>query len=380
MRALNNKQAFEQQIRTTHKLRTSITVTDLNGKHATDISARLLDGQVNIDTTAETSRQLSLTFDDPTHSLALDSSSPSDGALFTDRMVSIELGVFVESIASWVDVPVFVGPMVTMQRDGGQVQVSCLGKEHLASAMMWRPMTLKRGMHLDDAIKTILRERAGETRFSIPSTKRKLPDKLSMGRTSIPWVEARKLANVCGWQLYYDGAGVCRARQEPRTSLFTFDSSLVLSDPSVSYDLANVRNAVWVKGRKKKRKGQKGTPPMISVTAVAGSSHALSPWSLGRSGAPRYLVELIEEDGIRSRADAARLARTTLNRLLVEFVSASFDSLPVPHLDPLDVVTLKTSDISVRFSLKQASIPLTHSGSMSVGTLKNVRPSRKAIR
>lgn len=380
MISLTNKKEFEQQLRATHKLRTTLSVTDLNGKHPSDISARLLDGQVNIDTTAETSRQLSLTFDDPTHSLALDSSSPSDGALFTDRMLAVELGIYVESIAKWVDVPVFVGPLVTMQRDGGQVQVSCLGKEHLASSMMWRPMTLKKGMHLDDAIRAILRERAGETRFAIPKTSRKLPKALSLGRTSIPWVEARKLASVCGWQLYYDGAGVCRARREPSTSLFTFDSSLVLSDASVTYDLANVRNTVWVKGHKHQKKHAKGKPPLISVSATAGRSHALSPWSLGRTGAPRYLVELIEQDNIRSRANAQHLARQTLSKLLVESVSASFDSLPVPHLDPLDVVSLKTDDVSVRFSLRQASIPLTHSGSMSVGSLKNVRPSRKAIR
>lgn len=380
MIALTHRAAFEQQLRRTHRMRTAVTVSDLNGKQTTDISARLIDGQVNIDTSAETTRQLSLTFDDPTHSLALDSDSPSDGALFTDRLVRVELGVYVDALAQWVDVPVFCGPLATMQRDAGQVQVSCLGKEHLASSMMWRPLTLKRGMTLDDAIRTILRERAGETHFAIPTTKRRLPKPLSLSRQAVPWVEARKLAKACGWQLYYDGAGVCRARRAPSTSLFTFDSSLVLNEPSVTYDLSTVRNTVWVKGHKKQKRGEKGKPPLISVTAFAPKSHALSPWRLGRADAPRYLVELIELDNVRSKADAQRLANQTLSSLLVETVSASFESLPVPHLDPLDVVTLDVDSATVRFAVTKASIPLTHAGSMSVGALKRVRPNRKTIR
>lgn len=365
---------FEQQLRTNAKIRVRVRMQNLSGDTLGDLTDRLQDGQVNIDTSGEADRQCSLTLDDPNHSLNLDSDAPGDGALYADRMVRVDYGLYVDALARWVDVPVFTGPVVTMNRSGAAVELSCLGKEHLAKGQCWRPLSLKKGTNTGDAIKYILRERAGEDRFAFGTTRHRLPKGVNLDRLAQPWAAAKTLAASIGRQLYYDGAGVCRLRTPPGGSLFTFTDALVTSDPQVTYDLANIINTTWVKGFKPKGK------PRVTAYAVAPVTHPLSPNRLGRNGTPRFFVELIEKDGVRSNTDALRLARANLRNKLLEGVSATFDSLPVPHLDPGDVVRLSTEDTSLTFVLRQASIPLTHAGVMSVGATKRVKPRRSRIR
>jgi len=366
--------AFEEQLRGTAKLRVRVRMQNLDGDTLSELTDRLADGQVNIDTTGEADRQCGLTLDDPHHTLNLDSSGPSDGALYADRMIRADWGLYVDALGEWVDVPVFTGPVVTMSRNGASVELSCLGKEHLAKGQCWRPLTLKKGMNTVHAIRTILAERAGETRFAFGTTKHRLPKDVALDRMAQPWAAARALAASLGRQLYYDGAGVCRLRTPPRTSLFTFNGELVMSDPSVTYDLSTVINTVWVKGHKPKGKDR------VTAFATAPNTHPLSALRLGRNGVPRYFVELVEKDGVRSNKDAEALARSILHGKLMEGVASTFDSLPVPHLDPGDLVRLSTEDTSLTFVLRQASIPLTHSGVMSVGTTKRVSPVRSHIR
>lgn len=368
--------AFEQTLRETHELRARIYVLNLSGASLGEVTSRLLDGQVNFDTSAETTRQLTMSLDDPSHALSMDSSSPADGALYADRMIRVEYGVYVPKLSRWVNVPIFTGPITGMTRNGSQVDLSCLGKEHLAGGQAWRPLTLKQGTNIGNAIKTILRERAGETSFAFPTVTAKLGKHgVSLGALSSPWAVATQLARSIGRQLYYDGAGVCRMRRPPNGVLFTFNGDVVLSDPAVTYDLGSIINAVLVKG-KKGAKGKKS----IGASAVAARNHPLSPYSLGRAGEPRYYVEVVDNDAIKTKKKAREIARNTLRGHLFEGVTCDFDALPQPHLEPLDVVRLDTEGTSVTFVLHKASIPLSHSGVMSVGTTKRVTPNRRHIR
>lgn len=371
------RRLFESTLLSTHLMRTRIRLQNLDGDDLSDLSTRLLDGQVNIDTTAATTRQCSLTLDDPNHTLNLDSDAPGDGALYADRMIRADCGVYVPALTRWVNVPTFTGPIATMSRNGASVQLGCLGKEHLAFGQAWRPLTLRKGMNTVDAIRTILRERAGERRFSFPNLRHRLPKTVSLGRMSSPWGVAQQLARSLGRQLYYDGAGVCRLRTRPRGAVFTFrdGNGTVLSDAQITYDLGTIINTIWVKGGKPKGKKQ-----AVTAAVTAPRSHPLSPWRLGRNDEPRYLVEEVDNDHVRSSKDARALARRTLDSRLLEGVTTTFDALPVPHLDPLDVVRLATDETSITFVLNQASLPLVHSGVMSVGTVRRVTPAKGRIR
>lgn len=377
-RSSTERLAYEAQLGSTHRVQTDVRLLALSdGRELSNLTPRLLDGQVDIDATAETTRSAQLTINDPDHTLHLDSRGLGDGAIYLDRLIQITLSVFVGKLNKWIEVPVFRGPVVGLARDGASIKLDALGMEHLSKGQAWLPMSFDTGDDVVATIKAILRDRGGERSFSFPSRGGRLPKPLALGRTSQPWATARTLAASIDRQLYYDGRGVCRLRAIPTAVAWTFKSGnggTVLSAPDVTYDLSSASNLVWVRGPKIKGKTQ------VTATAVPPRSHPLSPAALGRNGVPRYLVTVVDNDKIRSKKDAQTIADKRLASVLREGVQVTFDALPVPHLDPLDPIRLTTPDASVTFLLGQLSIPLVHTGVMSVGRNRRVTPNRKAVR
>jgi hypothetical protein len=371
-------QAFLRQLSVTHEMQVRVLLLTLSGTEVADLTSRLLDGQVDIDSTAETTRSLDLSLNDPDHVLHLDSRGLGDGALFLDRLISVIYGVFVPSLNRWVEVPIFRGPIIALARDDTTLKVNCLGMEHLAKGNAWLPMTFGKGHDVVRTIKAILTERAGEKRFNFPPSGGRLPAPLSLGRMTQPWAASRKLAKSINRQLYYDGSGTCCLRPFPKAVAWTFksgDGGTVLTLPDVTYDLSSVINTVWVRGKKGTTK-----KPQITATAYPARDHPLSPWALGRNDHPRYLVEAIDNDAIRSHAEAKEQADDRLGAVLREGVDVTFDAIPVPNLDPYDVLALSTPSASLTFKVGRISIPLSHSEAMSVGANRRVSPNRKRVR
>lgn len=394
------QRAYEDALGATGKPRVRAALQSIEGDEIADLSDRLVDGQVNIDSTAEVTRQATLVVDDPTHALHLDADAPAEGAMFADRLVQITYGLWVDGIGDdgkWVDVPVFTGPIAAMSRDGSSVELSCLGKEHLARGNAWRSLDIKKGANTLDAIRRILKERGGETKFDFPEsgalTRKTLADHVSLSRLSVPWDEALHLAGSINAQLFYDGRGRCVLRDDGVSGAWTFrdgNGGTVLSPPDVAWDLDNLVNAVFVKGKKPsgkdgkdkddETKKHKGAKKAVTATAVAGRNHPLSPYKLGRNGVPRYLAVEVENDKLATKADVQRAAENALAASLEQGVTVSFDALPIPHLDVGDKVKLKANDLTLDFTFRTASLPLVHSGVMSVGAVKRVTPSLTSIR
>lgn len=361
--------ALNAALATHHEIRVRVSILTLSGAYSADLSSALLDGQVNVDSSADVTRSASLTLLDPNRSLSIDSNSPSDSALFMDRLVRINYGVVVSG--AWVDVPVFTGPITKLSRTGDTLSVEASGMESLAQTPAWHPLNLRKGTRKTDAIRLILSERAGETTFAIPTMGSRLPKPLSLGPQDIPWKVARSIATGLGCQLFYDGHGTCRLRQWPGTSVYTVQPAAMMSPLQLAYSPATA-NAVQVIGAT-----PKGAKAPITYSTVAPASHPLSPQALGRNGVPRYLPAFVQDDTIRSVAEAKVVADHQLSQGLLEAVTASLDVLPLPHLEPGDVVTAYTDEGHVTFRLSSFSLPLTTGGSMSVGYLRNVSPKRR---
>lgn len=371
---------FEKALRSSHTRRVEVSVTNLQGAVLGRISPVLLDGQVTVDRAADVSRTASLTFLDPHHSLSFDTNSPDDAALYADRMIRVDYIVSVPALDREVETTVFLGPVTKLDRAGDVVTVEAQGKEALASGAIWRPLTLKKGTRMTAGIRTLMRDRAGERQLQIPNANARIPKARSLDRFSSIWSHARKLASGLNRQLFYDGAGTLILRNPPNSPVYTFrdeDGGDVVSDVQVSYEMENVKNTVLVIGAK-----PKGAKSRVRARAIAPRNHALSPWRLGRSGGPRYLVEVIEDSAIRTKKEAQAKANQVLKNRLRETVQVTFDALPVPHLDPGDLVRIRTASFSTTFRLGQFTIPLTPTGSptMSVGYLKRTVPNRKRIR
>lgn len=365
---------LEATLASSHAMRVTVTLQNLAGSHKANLSKMFDGGQITVDMDADVTRSAQITLVDPQGTLSFDSDSPSDTAMYLDDMIAIEYGVFVPQLDRWVDIPVFTGPIVKLERDEETVTIEAQGKESLAMGAAWRTFTRKKGTNRLDAIKDILRVLAGETRFNFENSSNRIGKDVAVGRETVPWNEAKRLTKAFGKQIFYDGDGVCRLRSYPQSSVFTFregDGGTVVTTPKVSYDSSEVKNIIWVKGGL-----PKGAKKKISVHRVAPTTHPLNPSRLGRNGVPRYLLEVVEDDTIRSKIDAQVLGDQILYDRLLQSIEVKFDAMPIPHLEPGDLVTINTGEYSATFRLRAFSIPLVAGDAMQVGYTKRIPPKK----
>jgi hypothetical protein len=380
------RRAFEAALVSSHTRRVEVDVYTLDGDLLSALGGVLIDGQVNVDFDAESSRSASLTFLDPNHAINFDTDSPDDGALYADRIIRIRYGVHVPSLGRYVEVPVFTGPVTGLRREGVTVHVDAQGKEALVRGAVWSPMTFKKGATVTGVIWTLLAQRGGETQFNMPTAwngkgrQLTIPRTRSIDRKAEIWATAKSFARSINRQLYYDGAGVAVLRPLPSSPVYTFrpgNGGSMLTPVAVEYQLADIKNTIEVVGQPPS--GSKG---VVRAVAKAPAGHPLSPNRLGRNGAPRYLVESVDDSNIRSNSAAAARAREILNDRLLAAVDVTFDSLPIPHLDGGDIVSVQTPEFTSKFRLRKFTIPLAPSGEpvMSVGYLKRVTPTRRSTK
>lgn len=373
-----DKAKLDALLQTHHRIIVSVQLMDLSHKYMSDISRRLISGQVDVDAKAtESTRQATLELLDPMYELHLDGDAPQDGSVFYTRMIKIIYTVVSTDGKTRFSIPIFCGPIDKVERNGPIVGITAVGKDKLAMSQVWKGKTYKKGHRKTWVIANILMELAGEAASKIKVTEiKEKAGKVSISRDDTAWNEAKKLATSLNQQLFYDGRGICQLRRLPKKTLYTFrEKGTLLTAPHVAYDVAGVVNAVEVVGGKPKGKKTK-----ISYRVVAPKTHTLSPWSMGRNGSPRYLPEVIENESIKSIVKARRLAKARLKNALLEQVEVTFDSLPVPYLEEGDLVRVSSDAFSGAFRMEKFSIPLTADGTMSVGYLRRVTPSKRFLK
>lgn len=369
----SDQAVFHNALRDNHVMHVGVQILALDHTPIADVSDQLLDGQVDMDRSQDVTRTLSMSLSDPKGSLPFDSDSPANGAIFMDRMIHVTYSVYVDGLSDWVDVPVFTGPVTALDRQNDVVELTAQGKEILSMGAAWHPMTIRKGTKFTTAIWLILSQRGGEDHFDLGDLSLAMPRPLAIGREDAPWRKAWTLANAINRQLFYDGRGVVRLRRFPGTPHFTFNDQAVLGPPQISYSLTtyNVVNVVGGVPPKKKDR--------LHYTARPDVNHPLSPWRLGRNGHGRFLVDFITNDQLRTPGSCKEVAQRTLAQHLAQSVAVSFDALPVPHLEPGDLIQVSTGDGALNFRLDQFSLPLVVADDtgMSVGAKKNVRARRR---
>lgn len=352
--------AFERGLVSSHSIRITVRLLDLDHRHVADLSGSLLGGQVNVDGLADVTRSASLELLDVAKAIRLDSGSPVAGAVFLDRMVQVLYGVWSESLPRWVDVPIFTGPITSLTRSGPALRIEAEGKEALAR-QAWRPTGVATGATEAALVRAVM-ALTGETRYSLPASSPRTSRKVIITGESDPWALAKASTTQ---QLYYDGRGVLVMRPLPTRSVFAFregEGGAITSEPEISFSSDEIRNAVGVTGGV-----PKGAKTPVRARAYAPATHPFSPRSLGRANAPRYLIEEVEAPGILTVAAAQSLADQRLKAVLLQGIDASFEALVVPHLDPRDVIGVVTGDFSTTLRATRFSIPLNADGAMSVG-------------
>lgn len=392
-----------------HLIQISVDVLDHNEKHRDTLTwpeARVVDGEIQVDLTADVTRSCSLTLLDPNHKLSFDPKSPSQGALYAGYFINVKYGVWLPDSLEWVEIPVFYGPLTSYEQTNETVQLEAQGKEALLldPHFTMQGYTIRAGMRLDDAIKKVA-EKAGETHFDLPDLDKRLPEhrvitpkmepwNVIQGGTKTAWTQRQWTSygnkdkkkdkftpKLIGGDLlsvgdvdryaFYDGHGRLCVRKHHETPQFTFDDGWLTESPSVSYNLEGFVNYVYVKGTK--GKGAKKTP---YAWAVLPDNHPLSGVSLGRNGTPRYITMEVET-ALTTTEDCFNRAQQILHQHARTGVNASFVCLPMPLMEEGDRIRLATNDYDFDFVLKQWSLPLTSASGMAIGMNRRTLPRYK---
>lgn len=365
-----------------HEIKVTVQVLDNEHRVLSVVTQILLDGQVDAKMVTvrnaeeiEVSRVCRLQLLDPTRTMTFDSASPDAGALYLDRMVRVVYSVRCPS--RWVDVPVFTGPVIKCDRDGDIVNVEAHGKEEFGLGAAYSPLTLKG--RKTDAIRTLL-DRSGETAryVEIPASAENLTTALTVGRESKLFAKAFWVAASMNRRLFYDGRGIGRSvalSSKSVASISSGNGGLLMTDPQISFDTQNLVNIVRVVGGK-----PEGSKSAVVATEVAPSTHPLSPYKIGRNGKPRYLLQVYENTNLRTVAAARAAALTLLRQSLLQQIDVTYDCLPIPHLEPWDVVTVQTPNFNLAHQANSFSLPLRHDAEMTIGYQRNLSKPRRPVR
>lgn len=344
----------------------------------------IVEGSVDVDASADISRQLSLTLLDPRDRLRFEANSPAHGAIFADRYIAVKWCVWVEEeVEDWVKVPVFWGPVTKFSREGPRVTIEGMGKESrlLAPHYTVQGYMIHKGERLDDVIERVT-HKTGERRFDLPRLKHRIKEKRAVQPGAEPWkilkggeaddngktVQGLVESAPGHLDIGYDPRGRLSIRKRARhpSLKLRWDRDLT-AEPTFDYDIEAFRNAVRVRTSKTKGKGS------IDVTESLPNHHPLSPKSLAHNGDDVYFLEVVDADELKSEKEARKRAKEELDRLSKEGVSVQCECLPMPHVEEGDQLQVQTADYLIDFALRSFTIPLVPGEPMSINFNKRVR-------
>ena len=376
--------AYERALRTHAGVATTVQMMDLSHHLIASVTPVSLDGQVNVSENDGVVRTLNMGFLDPDRALRLDGDVPSAGVAGMNRLIRVTQYVQVEELDRWLGVAVFTGRPSLLERDGDVVTVTAQSKEclHLHTVPGF---TIRKGASVAGAIRYILAA-AGETRFRIPSgIPDRLPTAIQVGGQDTeqqPWTVARRLAASLGMQLFYDNWGFVVLRQFPQDYAWTLvehgEDANTLSRVRTSTDLTSIRNRVVVIGHTTEIKGRKGVPsrssrPLVKVLH-APEDHPFSEQSLAVNGVPWIDAAYYDEPNLHTTSQVLRFGSAQLTRLLAESTHVQTTMVPIFHLDPMDLLQMRSATGTFGFRFRSGSIPLGASAEgMSVGWINTVR-------
>jgi len=358
--------AYRQALHSVYTKRIVVDLLDRNGNVIEPLTHAFQGGEVIVDADADVTRASTITVLDPAHEYGFDSDTYQGGKLDLTRQLRIWWVMYGGGLGRRISVPVFTGPLTRARRDGSILTLEGQGKEVRGLTPSRRTLTIKKGALRTDAIKVILAERMGETRFdAIPHSTSRLPNDLVVGPKDPPLAVIKRVAGALNCQFFYDAAGVPRLRPFPTRPTWVFESGpggSITGPISTEADLQSVKNHVRVVGAI-----PKGKKTPVSAQATADRSHPLSPWSLGGDDSPMWLIEEVENENLRTQRECQDLAQKLLADGLRLLHDVSFNAAPVPHLEPMDMAQVSTQFEAPTTRLRKFTLPLGLGGDMTVG-------------
>lgn len=346
------REAIERQMRGSYQSRVLFGLLDF--QHQWVIPEQIAprsSGAVQVRTNTEgVTRSLAIDLWDPTDMLGLGTGVAD---VTPNRMVSIRRGIYVDEFSRWFDIPVFLGPVT--KPDWADDFLSLEAQDKTSFAVVHRSnYTIKTGTNVATAMRQVMRDVVGETRFRIASTTRKLTKTHNLTTDYTPWQFIQKAARSLGWVAFYDAEGYFVARPGA-------------SDPAIEFRkgpggslTSTVKSGYWTEGFVNRVivTGKVVAGVAVEATATLPADHKLSAQSMRVGDKPLYYDERISDTDLATTAECAELARSVLAQKAVQQTTASFETVPFWHMQENDPYLVETQRGMVPATVGEMTIPL----------------------
>lgn len=240
-----------------------------------------------------------------------------------------------------------------VSRGGGQagggtsIKIHAVDLSRALKMAQWeQPFFVPTGLSYGDAAKLMVRDRLpDQIEFSIASTEHTVEDLLVYGldQGGDPCQDVEELAQAAGCEVFFDPAGVCVFRPIPDPRFgdpvweFDEDSNPVVTESERELSDEPIRNYIVVKGE--------STSSKNPVTAFAFDNDPASPTYVGGRLGKR--VARLTFPLITTQEQAQAAADGTLHNSLGLADQVTITAVPMPALEPGDVVKVNVSDVKV---------------------------------
>lgn len=176
------------------------------------------------------------------------------------RWFSWNIGITVKTyvLGSWVEVPLFFGPVQDVAKKGIKYEIDCDSKDvqHLAPHTFKQATIFRKHTKLHQAIKLGLAER-GDTKVDLDHVRQRLHSTVVGYRRNEPMKVFRQMARDANKQFYLRGDGTWKLREWPNHLAWKFTSGpdgTLTELPEERSSLGPVRDTFIVKGRRTERR------------------------------------------------------------------------------------------------------------------------------
>jgi hypothetical protein len=322
---------------------------------------QVVSGDVQMDATRAITR---------TCTLEVIASSMSGQELFDYLMtptleLTVSRGLYVAGSPEYVPLGVFSADTVEMSLDiSGVVRFSGSDRsKKISRARFVDPYQIGSSVVLADAMTALLQSRWSPTvtDFSNVDETTTAQTIFEAGDSSNPWEVARTMMTDYGFDLNFNGLGVCRATPLPDPSTkdvvfdFSADDASLVTGGDLRGSLENTYNGVIATGE--------GTDVSAPVRAEVWDDDPASPtyWGGGFGQIPLFYSSPL----LTSTDMATKAATTMLAKVKGRSQQVQWPSIVNPALEPLDVVSVTFNGRTSICVLDQITIPLRATDTMT---------------
>lgn len=235
--------------------------------------------------------------------------------------------------------------------------------KRISRAKFVDPYQVTAGMSLATAGTELLQSRWSSTQCSFTNVSKTLATDVTFeaGDSTDPWQVARQLFADYGYDLHFDGTGVCVAQEipDPSTTAAVFDFGVgttnLVTGGTVTGTMEDTYNTVVVSAE--------GTETTAPVRAVVYDDDPNSPtyYQSGFGIVPTFYSSSLLTD----TAMCQRVAESMLAKLKGRTDQFTWPAIVNPALEPLDVVTVTLGGVTSRLAIDSLTVPLKASEAMS---------------